>query len=299
MRSIGVTLALVWVISAGLSVSAQAAAPPSCNTRYQAVTGADLSIHHEDITLAPLGRSIEMLLVHSKGYPDPDSVVFDIVRQEDGTSEQRQPGFDVWRFEPRVAGTYVISASFSSWDCSAGPGTQPQLKGPFTTAAITIKVVPGDPPAPRYAWKLLPRVSTIPFGSAVFASDANCPRQSGSLKPITSIMRFTTDGRSPTPRSPSVRATAAHGCGTEDGRGGTRHGGWGGLAVSGLGASVTVTPGHQMRVWLEYRWDGRVISAIRVRSRERGGRQSWVRDTGSCPGAPGGCARMGKWPRSP
>jgi hypothetical protein len=298
MRSVGVTLALVWVIAAGLAAPTRAASPWTCGNSDPAATGADASVQASGVTVAPLGTSILMALGHPKGFIDPASVVFDVVRQEDGTSEQLRPALDAVNFKPRTPGTYLISASFWSWDCSAGPGTQSQLKGPFTTAAITIKVVPGDPPAPRYAWKLLPRVSTIPFGSAVFASDANCPPRSGSLKPITAIMRYTTDGRSPTRRSPSVRATAAHGCGTEEGRELIRHGAWGGVAVSGGGASVTVTPGHAMRVWLEYRWDGRVISAIRVRSRERGGKQRWVRDAGSCPAAPGGCARLGKWPRS-
>jgi hypothetical protein len=301
MRFVGVALVLALVFVYGLgsdAAPAGAVSPWICGDSAPAVTGADAVVQDSGVTLAPVGASIGMTLGHPKGVIDPTSVAFDIVRQEDGTTEQlRADTYGLATFRPHTADTYLISASFSSWDCSAGPGTQSQLKGPFTTAQVKINVVEPDPPTLRYYRRLWPKNPTFAPGSAEFGASANCPPASGSLKPITMTMRYTTDGRAPTRHSPGVSVTAPHGC-ADDGHPRYRHGVWGSLDVGSVGAFASVTPGHVMRVWLELRWDGRVLSAIRVRSRERDGRQRWVLDTGRCPAAPGGCARrLQEWPR--
>jgi hypothetical protein len=242
-----------------------------------------------------------MTLVRTIGVVDMKSVAFDVVRQQDGSTEHVPSDmYGSGSFTPRRVGTYLISASFWSWDCSGGPGTESQYRGPYTTPQIARSVVEGDPPATRYFWYRFPKNGLplwpgIGFGSAIVGTGAACPTDSGSVKPITTTMRYTTDGRPPTLQSPSVRVTAQHGCRTQGGRERSRHSAWGRLTVNTSGgskASAIVTPGHVLRVWLEMRLNGRVVSAIRVGSRERNGLQSWVRDSGSCPRAPGGCARL-------
>jgi hypothetical protein len=257
-----------------------------------------------------LGASIDMFLGRYDGLIDVTTLVYNIVRQEGGTRTQVRGsgGNGEAEFKPSTPGTYLISATFMSWDCTAGPGTESQPRGPYTTPQITRNVVEGDAPGSRYTAALIPQrflPRGMPFGSAVLGNYARCHQGSGSRKPLTTIARYTLDGSKPTRRSPSARVTAPVGCGQENDEKHVhkqqRHGAWGRVRLDnseGSKASVIVTPGHRLRVWLELRQGHRILSAIRARSRERGGRQGWVADKGSCAGAPGGCSRLHQDPHA-
>lgn len=246
----------------------------------------------------PLGVSIAMFIGAGGTSVDETSVVYEVRRQEDGATVQLYADkTGAARFTPRETGTYLIHATFMSWDCSGGYPTESQRRGPFTTADITRVIVAGDPPKAVFHAFRLPKgyLPGIPFGSARLVAMAQCDDVTGTVKPITSILRYTTNGRRPTVHSPTLRATGRQGCREQDGQIRDAQGAWGRISVSSIEGGdtlVTVTPGHVLRVWFELRMGKRVLGATRTRSRERNGLQRWVRDTGRCPGAPGGCASI-------
>jgi hypothetical protein len=303
VRSAGVAVVLVAAVCLIAPAGASALScyeklpPATADNSYLSLSGL------EGAKKSPLGLPFYVEF-GSRGMYDPGSVVFEIRREEDGATIHVRPtqrqGDMAFRFAPRQPGSYAFHVSFDSYECSGGTPfapTEAQSRGPGSAPDATRIVVVGDPPKVDFRGVLLPKgyLAGIPFGSARLSAIAHCNYETSTVKPLTSILHYTTDGRRPTVDSPTLRATAQKGCWGGDSQFRSARGAWGRVVVSAAKGGVTfvtVTPGRVVRVWFEVRIGARVVAATRARSRERNGLQRWVPDAGSCPGASGGCARI-------